>query len=122
MMSGLIGNDYAARLRELNMDSLETRRTKLDLVQTYKILTGKDMVNSSVWFQTQRDTRTRITRQTEFDLNIVRTRISRTDMRQNTFSQRVINEWNDLPENIKLSTTTSSFRNSLNRYFKEQGR
>ena len=121
MMSGLSANDYESRLRELNMDSLETRRRKLDLMQAYKIVTGKDMVDSSIWFTTQEEARSRITRQTEFGLNIVRTTVSRTDIRQNTFSQRVINQWNELPNEIKQSVTINGFRKAVNVYFKEHG-
>lgn len=120
MISGLRESSYEGKLRELGLDSLELRRKKLDLTQTYKILTGKDNVNARTWFLTQEAARTRITRQTEFGLNIVRERISKTDTRNYTFSQRMINQWNELPVDVKTARNTSSFKNKLNYYFKEQ--
>jgi hypothetical protein len=40
---------------ELGLTTLESgeRRHKLDMVLTYKIVTGKDMVNSETWFTSE---------------------------------------------------------------------
>jgi hypothetical protein len=38
---------------ELGLTKLEERRHKLDMVLTYKIVTGKDMVNSETWFTSE---------------------------------------------------------------------
>jgi hypothetical protein len=51
MISGLEGKTYEARLKEVGLLSLEERRRQVDMVQTYKIVTGKDMVKSETWFQ-----------------------------------------------------------------------
>ena len=73
------------------MDSLEKRRLKLDLVQAYKIIMEIDNVDRSTWFHTQEEVRARLTRQTEFGLDIVRQKVSRSDVRYHSFSQRLIN-------------------------------
>ena len=119
MISGLTGTSYEEKLAELGMDSLKKRREKLDLVQTYKILTGKDNVDRNIWFKTQGETRNRITRQNEYDNDLARVGTCRTDLRKNFYSQRVIGAWNALPIEIKDSRTTESFRTQLNVHLQE---
>jgi hypothetical protein len=51
MISGLKAKTYEEKLLELGLTTLEERRHQTDMAQVYKIITGKDMVNSEVWFQ-----------------------------------------------------------------------
>ncbi len=44
MISGLEGKTYEERLKEVGLLTLEERRHQADMVQAYKIVTGKDMV------------------------------------------------------------------------------
>lgn len=61
-VAGLEGRTYEDRLLELGLSSLEHRRKELDLVQAYKILSGKDDVKSDLWFRrVTGDRRTRAT-------------------------------------------------------------
>ena len=41
---------YAERLRRLNLTTLEERRIRGDMIETYKILTGKEDINPSKFF------------------------------------------------------------------------
>ena len=50
MISGLTGTTYDKRCRELGLESLEERRRKQDLLQAYKILSGKDNVRPELLF------------------------------------------------------------------------
>jgi hypothetical protein len=50
MVSGLEGHDYEDRLKELGLDTLEERRLQIDMTQVYKVLNGKNKVNSDTWF------------------------------------------------------------------------
>ena len=56
-------------------------------------------------------------------LNVVDTQIlearSRCNIRQNNFSQRVINAWNRLPEQVIAATTVNGFKNAIDRHFRE---
>ena len=45
MISGLAGNTYEEKCKELGLESLEARRNKQDLLQTYKIFNGKDSID-----------------------------------------------------------------------------
>jgi hypothetical protein len=119
MISGLEARDYAGKLEEIGLDSLERRRDKTDIVQVYKILNGVDKVDAKTWFTTQEHNRTRMTRNSEYDKNLIRTKVSRTDLRANTFSQRVINKWNGLPNNLKDAPSIHVFKRLLNSHLKE---
>ena len=44
MVTNLKGRTYSQRLMELGMITLEERRERGDLIQAYKVLTGKEMV------------------------------------------------------------------------------
>ena len=96
---GLSGKTYEEKLSELNLTSLDDRRKKFDLVQTFKILNGHDRVDASIWFTTVGDSANRLTRNTAYGMNLVATR-SRTDIRRNFFSNRVANLWNSLPTDM----------------------
>ena len=116
MVSGLKGKSYQDKLTELGLDSLEDRRVRIDLVQTYKILNGIDKVDRHTWFKTVAESNSRPTRQTEYPGNLVRQCVSRTDIRQNFFSQRVVTQWNSLPNYVKDSTSVNSFKNNYDQF------
>jgi hypothetical protein len=44
MISGLKATNYENKLKELGISSLDKRRKYLDMLQTYKVITGKDNV------------------------------------------------------------------------------
>ena len=111
MIVGLTGRTYEDKLSELNLTSLSDRRIKFDLVQTYKILNGIDRVSPDIWFKTV-EQNNRLTRITSYSKNLVAVR-SRTDIRKNFFSNRVVNLWNSLPTDIKDSRTVKIFKNKL---------
>ena len=46
---------YSQRLNKLKLYSLERRRLRGDLIEIYKILTGKENVNCQQFFQPARD-------------------------------------------------------------------
>ena len=62
LISGLKGVSYEEKLKELGILSLEKRRKRFDLIQTYKILSGIDQVDSSIWFRTVGVNAQRLTR------------------------------------------------------------
>ena len=51
-----------AKLEELNILSLKDRRTKYDLVQTFKIIRDFDDVKSDIWFKLVRENPARLTK------------------------------------------------------------
>jgi ribonuclease P/MRP protein subunit RPP40 len=83
MISGLKGQSYEERLRELGLTTLEKRRNQTDMEQTFKILRGFDRVNSDTWFQ-RVDTTGRVTRSAADPLNL-RQQAARLEIRRHFF-------------------------------------
>ena len=46
---------------------------------------------------------------------------SRTRLRQTFFTNRVVEHWNQLPENIVSSSTLNIFKNSIDNHYKNRG-
>ncbi len=99
---------------ELGLTTLEERRHQADMLQVYKILTGKDNVKSECWFRMAAAGTIR-TRQAAGVMNILKPR-SRLEVRGNFFSVRVADSWNSVPETIKMSRTTGQFKRQYKKY------
>ena len=65
MVSGLAGSSYSEKLIELNLPSLESRKLRHDVIETYKIIHGVNNVNKYTWFSMLADTSNRNTRMSE---------------------------------------------------------
>ena len=50
LITGLKGKSYLEKLQELGLMSLEQRRSRFDLLQTFKIIKGFDNVSKDIWF------------------------------------------------------------------------
>ena len=116
MVSGLQSKDYVGKLHELGLESLQDRRTRLDLLQTFKIIKGIDNVEKEFWFRTYGESVARETRQSSYPDNIVPSNVPRTDLRRNFFSQRVVKLWNELPGYVKESRNISIFKLNYNKF------
>ena len=95
------------------MRSLQERRTEINMVQTYKIVTGVDTVNSELWFE-RADSR-RTTRNNAVRHNLMPKR-SHHEYRRNFFSQRVVETWNLLPAEVREAATVSQFKRLYRRH------
>ena len=116
MVSNLRGT-YEERLVVLNMRTLEDRRIRGDLIETYKILTGKSDVNLESWFTvTKVNEDTVNTRYKTGYLHLTQPPQPKTDLRRNFFSHRVVNQWNQLPDSVKMVETINGFKNSYDSF------
>ena len=98
------GFDYEERLRRLGLYSLEFRRLRGDLMETYKMMRGLDRVEVERFFPLSKEVRTR-----GHSLKIKGGRF-RTELRRNFFSQRVVNLWNSLPTEVVEATSLNMFK------------
>ena len=112
LVAGLQGNTYEDKCVELGLETLEKRRTKQDLLQTYKILHGVDIVDLRSLFTLTGPVIGRTTRFTADPMNIVEER-SRLDIRKNSFAVRVASEWNKLDPEAKKSRTAPALKRLL---------
>jgi hypothetical protein len=100
-IAGLRDMPYVERLKRLQLDSLETRRLRSDLLFTYKVLFGLASVDWSSMFTFNS---TAITRGHSYKLF---GKTSRVNIRHHFFCNRVVNVWNNLPA---TNVNFSSFR------------
>ena len=105
--------DYNQRLKHLGLPSLEYRRQRSDLIQVYKIIKNIDRVDKNKLFPSSRTQNT--TRGHDFKIY---KKTCRTNLRKFSFSQRIVNPWNNLPRDIVNSDNVNSFKNSLNKFWK----
>jgi len=103
---------YEERLFKLKLCPLKQRRLRGDLIQAYKILTGKERVNSDIFFKRATTSNLRGNSMKLFKFR------SRLVSRQNFFSQRVVNYWNALPDCVVEAKSTNAFKNQLDKHWK----
>lgn len=103
---------YPERLRKLGLPTLEYRRLRADVIQVYKILNDIDIVDRDKLFKlaTYRQTRGH-----PFKLYKERSRLN---IRMNCFSNRVINTWNELPNNVVMAPSVNAFKGRLNQHWR----
>lgn len=108
--------EYRDRLEYLGLTTLETRRLRGDMIQTFKILTGKDRLDRDLFFELNINDRCR---GHKFKLKKPRSRL---DIRKFSFAHRVVDEWNRLPDGVVESRTLNQFKERIDRYFKDIGK
>ena len=101
------GQSLRQKLREINITSLEQRRTQSDLVECYKLLTSKYDVNTPKQLK-KAETNTR-----GHNMKLFKPRAASTNT-QNSFFHRVVDPWNNLPAHIINSDTTRQFKQHVN--------
>ena len=114
-ISGLNPGTYSDKLKELNLESLEDRRVRADMIATFKIMKNFNDVNPETWFKQVGNDPTRVTRQSSHPMNLEH-RIARTEIRRNSFSVRVPIKWNNLPDYVKDSTKVSIFKKNYDKH------
>ena len=111
LIPSLKGLSYPERLRRLGLPTLEYRRGRADVVEVYKILNKIDLVNKEKLFQMAAY---RSTRGHPFKLFKRRARIN---VRANSFSLKVIDNWNMLPASVVTAPSIESFKSRLNKHW-----
>jgi hypothetical protein len=100
---------YEERLHKLRLTTLETRRLRGDLLEMFKIMKGIDKIESSELFVMSGN----ITRGHCF--KVYKQRFA-TNYGKYVFSNRVVDEWNLLAEEIVSCNTVEGFKAKLDLY------
>ena len=108
-LPGTAGLSYKDRLQKFDLEPLELRRLKADLIVLYKILNGLIDINFNSRFAFAPESRTR-----GHHLKLP-TSSFRLDVGKFTYANRIVKVWNALPVRIVSSTTLSTFKKELNR-------
>ena len=112
MISGLNSITYEDKCKELGLDTLEERRKQQDLLQVYKICSGKDRIRPDILFKKIGDHPDRNTRFTADPQNL---KVSRPnlDIRKNLYAVCVTKDWNSLSNATKVSRSVAMFKNAI---------
>lgn len=98
----LRGMNYEARCDKLELTSLTERRTRGDMIQQFKITSGLDeinWVNSPIMVDERAGKRGQLRREV----------VNSCNQRHNFFTNRVVNDWNKLANNVVNAETTTGF-------------
>ena len=106
MVPALRNKPYEERLAALGLTKLVERRFRGDMIETYKIVSGKENISREKFFQmaTERGN------PELFRGEKLYKKRSNKGLRANTFSQRVVNPWNNLSKNEVQARKTSGFK------------
>ncbi len=97
---------YQERMDLLGLTTLEARRARGDCIQTFKIMTGRDVVN---WH-----TKPRIAEAAYgHRQRLIRQYVNNCAVRHNFFTNRVTCQWNKLTDAIAASSSVNMFKNGF---------
>merc|ERR1719318_495434 len=101
------------------MTTLQRRRERGDMIQTWRIMNGKDRVDPAKWFRLQED-QTRegatSTRRHQGYQALLPRPPARLEVRRNFFSNRVVDQYNSLPDRVKMVSSLNGFKARLDEF------
>ena len=104
---------YEERLKRLSLPTLKFRRMRGDMIETFKILSGiYDGRVTKGLFQLNTSNVTRGN-----SLKLMKNR-SRKDVRKYSFTFRIVDVWNSLPDPVVTAKTVHQFENRLDKHWK----
>jgi hypothetical protein len=108
MVSGLKSDQYSERLVELGMPTLEERHHQADMAMEHKLTNRRGGLDPAQWFEMAADG-ARATRSAANPRNL-RMRQCRMEIRRNFFSVRVVDSWNNIPDNVRSVAKSEQFQ------------
>ncbi|KAF2343559.1 hypothetical protein FHG87_025685 [Trinorchestia longiramus] len=111
MIPELRNLSYERRLKRLELITLEQRRLRRQLIETFKYLNGLNNVTLEGLFERDGNVRTRNNGQKLLQRNF------KTCQAMNFFPVKIAATWNQLPENIVSAGTVNTFKNRLDKFW-----
>ena len=115
MIPKLRNISYEMRLKECGLTTLETRRLRGDQIEVFKILNGYENIDRNIFFTVKEERRTR-----GHGVTLAKKQC-RLDIRQFSFSQRTVNEWNRLSADCVGASSVNIFKNKIDIYLRRAG-
>ena len=106
--------DYVDRLKILKLPTLEYRRLRGDMIQTYKLLHGLDDIDFKEFMVLNNNNRTR-----GHSLKL-KCQAPKLDIRKHSFSVRIVKEWNSLHEDIVTAPNVHTFKVLLDAHWADR--
>ena len=114
MISEIRNLPYRERLRRCKLMTLEERRRRYDLIEMFKIMKGIYKVNKENLFEMN-------TNSTRGHGWKVKKKHCRLNLRKFFFTQRIVNDWNQLPQSAVSQETVLGFKREIDPLFYEGG-
>ena len=95
---------YESRCRSLGLQTLEERRVRGDMIETFKILQGYDDIPLTKFFHLN------INHLRGHSKKLSKPDHWRTTLKGNWFALRVIDPWNALPESVVAAPSIATFK------------
>ena len=105
-------SNYTDRLNILQLETLEIRRLKFDLILAYKILNNYVDLDPNHFFTHSTCLELYSLRRHQHHLQ--KPNLAKTAIRNNFYSYRIVNTWNQLPDKIVTANSLQSFKIQLN--------
>ena len=104
---------YEQRLQHLNLPSLMHRRRRGDMIQVYKMITGKVDIDMCMFFKFSslptRGHRYKLLKQHASKF-----------VSSKSFSSRVVNDWNSLTSGVVEAQTTNDFKIKIDKFWQDE--
>ena len=107
--------EYSDRLKKLKMPTLKYRRLRGDMIETFKIINGiydRDVTEN--FLEIDQNTRTR------GNDKKLKKKYSKLNIRKFSFTNRIVDIWNNLPNEVIKVKTVKSFEMNLDKYWETQ--
>jgi hypothetical protein len=118
-LPGMKNKTYEERLKELNLPTLRYRRTRGDMIETYKIMHGIYDNEVTPKLEMLKDKRGCSNIRGKNSLSLFQKR-ARLEMTRNSFTHRIVKVWNSLPEKVVMAPSVNAFKNELDREWKHK--
>ena len=105
---------YEDRLKTLKLPTLVYRRIRGDMIETYKIMNGVYDFNVTPGLTIRYSDNLR------GHSKILKKCRSYKSLRANSFTQRIVNAWNSLPEHVASAPSINAFKNRLDKFWPNQ--
>ena len=114
--------NYSQRLSKLNLTDLKTRRLRGDLIQMFKLVNKMELVNfkKGINYNTNNFGDSRKYNLRRHSKTLVREKIRNCNSRFNFFTNRIVNHWNQLPQETIEAKNLNSFKAKLDQWFLKQ--
>ena len=116
MIHGFDNMSYEERLKNLNMYSVERRFLRGDMIEVYKLFSSGNDELIGKFFEIDH------ARNTRGHSKKIKKKYCRLNVRKYFFSQRIVNFWNSLPQNVIDSASLSTFKKRLDDHMNGLGR
>lgn len=107
---------YEERLRRLNLTTLEEERVRGDMIETFKLFTGKEDINPEKFFT---KARVRGDQDLVHNMKLFKPRTNK-EGRRNFITQRVIKGWNLLDKDVVEVEKSSTFKRKYDKWVAEE--